>query len=168
MQLSTNLALSEVTRSETAKRKGISNMPTPEHIENFKKLAEKVFQPIREHFGVPIRISSGYRSEALNKAIGGAGKMVNGKYVPSSQHCTGEAIDIDMDGTSITNKQVFDYIKDNLDFDQLIAEFPVNENPAWVHVSYESTGKQRKQILVAKKVGGATKYITYKSDTDLK
>ena len=168
MQLSKNLALSEVTRSETAKRRGISNMPTEEHIENFKKLAENVFQPIRDHFGVPIRISSGYRSEALNKAIGGAGKMVNGKYVPSSQHCTGEAIDIDMDGTSITNKQVFDYIKEYLQFDQLIAEFPVNGNPAWVHVSYESTGKQRKQILVAKKNGKATKYITYKSDDDLK
>jgi hypothetical protein len=159
MQLSKNLALAEVTRSETAKRKGISNMPTPEHLENFKKLAENVFQPIREHFGVPIHISSGYRSAALNKAVGGSA---------SSQHCTGEAIDIDMDGTDITNAQIFHFIKDNLNFDQLIAEFPVNSNPAWVHVSYESTGKQRKQILVAKKVGGATKYIAYKSDADLK
>ena len=134
-------------------------MPTPEHIENFKKLAENVFQPIREHFGVPIHISSGYRSKALNTAVKGS---------LSSQHCTVEAIDIDRDGTSITNKQVFDYIKDNLVFDQMIAEFPENSNPAWVHVSYESTGKQRKQILVAKKVGGATKYIPYKSDADLK
>jgi len=159
MQLSKNLALAEVTRSETAKRKGISNMPTPEHLENFKKLAENVFQPIREHFGVPIHISSGYRSAALNKAVGGSA---------SSQHCTGEAIDIDMDGTSITNAQIFNFIKDNLEFDQLIAEFPVNSNPAWVHVSYESSGKQRKQILVAKKVGGATKYIPYKTDADLK
>jgi zinc D-Ala-D-Ala carboxypeptidase len=159
MQLSKNLELSEVTRSETAKRRGISNMPTEEHIENFKKLAENVFQPIRDHFGVPIRISSGYRSEALNKAIGGAGKMVNGKYVPSSQHCTGEAIDIDMDGTSITNKQVFDYIKANLEFDQLIWEFGTDANPDWVHVSYESTGKQRKQVLKAIKKGSATSYL---------
>jgi hypothetical protein len=159
MQLSKNLALAEVTRSETAKRKGISNMPTPEHLENFKKLAENIFQPIREHFGKPIHISSGYRSKALNTAVGGS---------LSSQHCTGEAIDIDMDGTEITNAQIFHFIKDNLNFDQLIAEFPVNSNPAWVHVSYESTGKQRKQILVAKKVGGATKYIVYKSDADLK
>ena len=159
MQLSKNLALAEVTRSETAKRKGISNMPTPEHLENFKKLAENIFQPIREHFGKPIHISSGYRSKALNTAVGGSF---------SSQHCTGEAIDIDMDGTEITNAQIFHFIKDNLNFDQLIAEFPVNSNPAWVHVSYESTGKQRKQILVAKKVGGATKYIAYKSDADLK
>ena len=162
MQLSKNLALAEVTRSETAKRKGISNMPTPEHLENFKKLAENVFQPIREHFGVPIHISSGYRSAALNKAIGGAGKTVNGVYIPSSQHCTGEAIDIDMDGTSVTNAAIFNYIKDNLEFDQLIWEFGTDTNPDWVHVSYESTGKQRKQILKAKKVGGKTTYVPYK------
>jgi hypothetical protein len=162
MQLSKNLALAEVIRSETAKRKGISNMPTPEHIENFKLLAERVFQPIRDHFGVPIRISSGYRSAALNKAIGGAGKTVNGVYVPSSQHCTGEAIDIDMDGTSITNAAIFNFIKDNLEFDQLIWEFGTDTNPDWVHVSYESTGKQRKQILKAKKSGSKTTYVPYK------
>ena len=162
MQLSKNLALAEVTRSETAKRKGISNMPTPEHIENFKKLAEKVFQPIRDHFGVPIRISSGYRSAALNKAIGGAGKTVNGVYIPSSQHCTGEAIDIDMDGTTITNAQIFNYIKENLEFDQLIWEFGTDTNPDWVHVSYESTGKQRKQMLKAVKSGSTTKYLPLK------
>lgn len=153
MQLSKNLTLAEVMRSETAKRKGISNMPTPEHIENFKKLAENVFQPIRDHFGVPIHLSSGYRSAALNKAVGGAS---------SSQHCSGEAIDIDMDGTSITNAQIFNYIKDNLNFDQLIWEFGTDTNPDWVHVSYESTGKQRKQILKAVKSGGATKYLPFK------
>lgn len=153
MQLSKNLVLSEVTSSNTAKRKGISNMPTPEHIENFKKLAENVFQPIREHFDVPIKISSGYRSAALNKAIGGAS---------SSQHCSGEAIDIDMDSTSITNAQVFNYIKDNLVFDQLIWEFGTDKNPDWVHVSYESTGKQRKQILKALRVNGKTSYAPYK------
>jgi hypothetical protein len=152
MQLSKNLSLAEVTRSESAKRNGISNMPTPEHIENFKLLAEKVFQPIREHFAVPIHISSGYRSAALNKAIGGAS---------SSQHCSGEAIDIDMDGTTITNAQVFNYIKDNLEFDQLIWEFGTDKNPDWVHVSYESKGKQRKQILKAYKAGGTTKYKPY-------
>jgi hypothetical protein len=159
MQLSKNLSLAEVMRSETAKRKGVSNMPTEAHIANFKLLAEKVFQPIREHFGVPIHISSGYRSAALNKAVGGSA---------TSQHCTGEAIDIDMDGTSITNAQIFNYIKENLEFDQLIAEFPVNSNPAWVHVSYEGSGKQRKQILVAKKIGSKTTYIPYKTDADLK
>jgi zinc D-Ala-D-Ala carboxypeptidase len=155
MQLSKNLTLAEVTRSETAKRKGISNMPTPEHIENFKKLAENIFQPIREHFGVPIHISSGYRSKALNAAIGGS---------LSSQHCQGEAIDIDMDGSSngITNKMVFDFIKDNLVFDQMIWEFGTDKNPDWVHVSYESTGKQRKQILKAVKTNGKTSYVPYK------
>jgi len=153
MQLSKNLVLAEVMRSETAKRKGISNMPTPEHIENFKKLAENVFQPIRDHFGVPIYISSGYRSKALNKAVGGS---------LSSQHCQGEAIDIDMDGTSITNKQIFDFIKDNLIFDQMIWEFGTDINPDWVHVSYESTGKQRKQILKAVKTKGKTSYLPYK------
>jgi hypothetical protein len=158
MQLSTNLSLAEVTRSETAKRRGISNMPTPEHIENFKKLAANIFQPIREHFGKPIIISSGYRSAELNKAIGGS---------LSSQHCSGEAIDIDMDGTDITNKQIFDFIKDNLTFDQMIAEFPKQGNPDWVHVSFAANRSQRKQILVAKKVNGKTTYIPYKSDKDL-
>ena len=153
MQLSENLSLAEVMRSETAKRKGVSNMPTPEHIENFKKLAENIFQPIRKHFGKPIHISSGYRSAALNKAIGGAS---------SSQHCPGEAIDIDMDGTAITNAEIFNYIKNNLSFDQLIWEFGTDKNPDWVHVSYESTGKQRKQILKAVKQGGKTSYVPYK------
>jgi hypothetical protein len=145
MKISEHLELSELTRSESAKRNGISNMPTPDHIENFKILATKVFEPIREHFGVPIRISSGYRSAELNKCIGGSA---------TSQHSTGEAIDIDQDGTTITNKQVFDYIKDNLAFDQLINEF----NYAWVHVSYKANGKQRGEILEAYKVGPVTKY----------
>ena len=158
MQLSTNLSLAEVTRSETAKRRGISNMPTPEHIENFKKLAANIFQPIREHFGKPILISSGYRSAELNKAIGGS---------LSSQHSSGEAIDIDMDGTDITNKQIFDYIKDNLNFDQTIAEYPENGHIEWVHVPFAANRSQRKQILVAKKVNGKTTYIPYKSDKDL-
>jgi hypothetical protein len=160
MQLSKHLSLAEVTRSDSAKRNGISNQPTPEHLENFKKLAEHIFEPIREHFKVPIHISSGYRSKELNAAIGGS---------LTSQHCSGEAIDIDMDGSAdgVTNKMVFDYIKANLNFDQLIAEFPKNGNPEWVHVSYESTGKQRKQVLVAKKVSGKTVYSPYKSDKDL-
>ena len=152
MQISKHLSLSEITRSESAKRNNISNIPTAQHLENFKLLAEKVFEPIREHFKSPIRISSGYRSAALNKLIKGS---------TTSQHCTGEAIDIDMDGTSITNKQVFNYIKQHLEFDQLIWEFGTESNPDWVHVSYESTGKQRKQVLKAFKQGGKTKYVPY-------
>jgi hypothetical protein len=147
MKLSAHLDLSEVIRSESAKRNGISNMPIAQHIENFKLLAEKVFEPVRVHFGVPIHISSGYRSIELNKCIGGS---------LTSQHCTGEAIDIDMDSSAsgVTNKMVFDYIKDNLVFDQLINEFDYS----WVHVSYESTGKQRKQVLDAIRVNGKTTY----------
>ena len=150
MQLSKHLCLAEVTRSETAKRNGVSNMPTPEHLENFKLLAEKVFEPIREHFGVPIHISSGYRSKELNKAIGGSS---------SSEHCEGRAIDIDMDGSAsgVTNKQVFDFIKENLNFNQLINEFDYS----WVHVSYNPNGKQRKQVLRAVKSGGKTSYVPY-------
>lgn len=153
MQLSKNLTLAEVIKSDTAKRKGLSNMPTPEHIENFKELAENIFQKIRDHFGAPINISSGYRSAELNKAIGGS---------LTSQHCKGEAIDIDMDGTSITNAQIFNYIKDNLNFDQLIWEFGTDKNPDWVHVSYNTKGKQRKQILKALRVNGKTSYAPYK------
>ena len=152
MQISKHLSLAEVSRSETAKRKGINNTPSGEHLENFKKLAENIFEPIREHFGVPIHISSGYRSKELNAAVGGSS---------SSQHCQGEAIDIDMDGTSITNAQIFNFIKDNLDFDQMIWEFGNDSNPDWVHVSYESTGKQRKQILKAIKANGKTSYVPY-------
>jgi hypothetical protein len=155
MQISKHLSLAEVSRSETAKRRGINNTPSGEHLENFKKLAENIFEPIREHFGVPIHISSGYRSKELNSAIGGSS---------TSQHCQGEAIDIDMDGSKggVTNKMVFDFIKDNLVFDQMIWEFGTDKNPAWVHVSYESTGKQRKQILKAVKSGGKTSYVPYK------
>jgi len=151
MKLSENLDLSEVTRSESAKRHAINNQPTPEHVENFKLLAEKIFQPIRNHFKVPIRISSGYRSKELNDKIGGSA---------SSQHCKGQAIDIDQDGTSITNRQVFDFIKDNLPFDQLIFEFGDDDNPAWVHVSY-SKNQQRGQVLKAFKLNNQTKYFPY-------
>jgi zinc D-Ala-D-Ala carboxypeptidase len=153
MKISEHLELSELTRSDSAKRNGISNMPTPEHIENLKKLAENVFENIRTHFGRPIRISSGYRSKELNTITKGASS--------TSQHSTGEAVDIDMDGTEITNKQLFDYIKGNLSFDQLIWEFGTDKNPDWVHVSYESTGKQRKQVLRATKVNGIAKYTPY-------
>ncbi len=155
MQISKHLSLAEVSRSETAKRKGIYNTPSGAHLENFKKLAENIFEPIREHFAVPIHISSGYRSKELNTAIGGS---------LTSQHCQGEAIDIDMDGSpsGVSNADVFNYIKNKLNFDQLIWEFGTDKNPDWVHVSYESTGKQRKQILKAVKSGGKTSYVPYK------
>ena len=152
MQLSENLSLAEVIRSETAKRNGISNKPNPRHLENLKIIAVNIFQPIRNFFQRAVHLSSGYRSEELNAFIKGSA---------SSQHCTGEALDIDMDGTEVTNKEVFDYIKDNLEFDQLIWEFGTNDNPDWVHVSYKASGKQRKQILKATKVKGKTVYVPY-------
>lgn len=153
MQLSKHFELAEFTRSNTAKRAGISNMPTAEHQENMKLLCEKVLEPIREHFARPILISSGYRSAALNKITKGAST--------TSQHCSGEAVDIDMDATEVSNKQIFEYIKANLEFDQMIWEFGTDTNPDWVHVSYESKGKQRKQILRAYKQGGKTVYKAY-------
>ena len=151
MKISPNLNLAEITRSNTAKRHGIDNTPTAEHLENFKLLADKVFEPIREHFKTPIFISSGYRSKALNAFIKGSA---------SSQHCKGQAIDIDMDGSNgeVTNRMVFDFIKNKLDFDQLIWEFGTDFNPDWVHVSYVK-GKNRKQKLKAIRSGGKTSYI---------
>lgn len=151
MKISEHLSLAEVSRSETAKRKGISNNPTAEHLENFKLLAENVFEKIREHFGAPIHISSGYRSKELNDAIGGS---------QTSQHSKGQAIDIDMDGSGdgVSNADVYNFIKENLDYDQLIWEFGTDSNPDWVHVSYTKE-KNRKQRLKAVKANGKTSYI---------
>jgi len=156
MKISKHLSLAEVIRSESAKRAGISNMPTEEHLENFEVLAEEVFEPIREHFNVPIHISSGYRSKALNKITKGASL--------TSDHCYGKAIDIDMDGSTsnVTNNDIFHYIKDNLKFKQLIAEYPVNGKLSWVHVSYDENNIKN-QILIATKSG----YLTYKGNEEL-
>jgi len=149
MKLSEHLELAEIVRSESAKRNGISNMPTEEHIINLKELAEHIFEPIRANFRQPILISSGYRSKELNAKIGGAN---------SSQHSLGQAIDIDMDGTinGVTNADIFKYIKEKLPFDQLIWEFGNDIQPDWVHVSYSN--RNRKQILKATKLNGITHY----------
>lgn len=153
MNLSEHLSLAEVIKSDTAKRYGIDNHPTSEHLYNLKLLAETIFEPIRKHFNVPIYISSGYRSKELNIKL---------KGVKSSQHLTGEALDIDMDGTDLYNIDVFMFIKDNLPFDQLISEFPVNGNPSWIHVSFKALGKQRHQIMYSKKVNNNTVYVSCK------
>jgi hypothetical protein len=157
VKLSEHLDLSEIIRSESAKRNGILNMPTPEHIENLKALAEKIFEPIRNHFKVPIRVSSGYRSKELNAKVGGS---------KTSDHCFGYAIDLDADGTSITNNEIFYFIKDNLKFKQLIFEFPVNGQASWIHISYQASNLKN-EILIAKKLYGKTIYINYKTDADL-
>lgn len=153
MKLSEHLDLAEVIKSDTAKRRGILNMPTPEHLENFKKLAVNVFEPIRKHFGVPIHISSGYRSKELNAVIGGAS---------NSDHCFGMALDLDQQGHKggVTNKQVFDFIKDNLKFKQLIWEGGTKQEPDWVHVSYDEKNL-KKEILLATLVKGKMQYSKY-------
>ena len=153
MKLSLHLSMAEMIRSDTAKRKGINNTPKPEHLDNMILLAKRIFEPIRSHFKTAIYISSGYRSEALNKAIKGSSR---------SQHSKGQAMDIDMDGSgTISNSDVFYYIKGNLEFDQLIWELGDNYNPDWVHVSY-AEGKNRKEVLVAYKTFGITRYKPFK------
>jgi len=138
MKLSRNLSLKEATKSNTATRLGIENEPEQWEIDNLRAVAENIFQPVRDHFGVPIGVSSGYRCKELNKAIGGS------KY---SQHMIGEALDIDADiYGKVTNAEIFNYIKDNLEWDQMIWEFGDDEEPNWVHVSYKETGQNRKQL----------------------
>ena len=143
MKLSKNLTLKEATKSNTASRLGIPNIPEDWEIHNLRAVAENVFQPIRDHFGIPIGVSSGYRSKALNKAIGGS------KY---SQHMIGEALDIDADiHGGVTNAEIFNYVKNNLEWDQMIWEFGDDEEPNWVHVSYKESGQNRKQIKRARR-----------------
>lgn len=154
MKLSEHFTLAELTPSSTAKRLGIKNDPTPEHLECLKTLSTNVLDKVREHFDKPIWVSSGYRSKDLNDATPGSS--------PTSQHCLGEAADLDQDGrgTGVSNKMVFDYIKDHLEFDQLIWEFGTDANPDWVHVSF-SKKRKRKQVLKAVRVKGKTQYIPY-------
>jgi len=152
--ISEHVSWDEAVNSSTAKSLKIDNSPTAEHLKSMKLLAEKVFEPIRKHFGKPIKINSFYRSAALNKAIPGSSS--------TSQHSKGEAMDIDATA-GFTNKDIFEYIVKNLEFDQIIWEGGTLSNPDWVHVSYTS-GKNRKQILQMIKVNGAS---TYKAHADL-
>jgi zinc D-Ala-D-Ala carboxypeptidase len=143
IKISKHITYKEGTHSNTATRRRIKNEPNDEQLMAMKLLGKKIFEPLRVHFDTPIRINSFFRSVALNKAIGGSG---------TSQHCKGEAVDMDATG-EITNKQLFDYIKDNLEFDQLIWEFGTTKNPDWVHVSFTSERENRKQVLKAVKDG---------------
>ena len=141
MQLSKNLTLAEVTKSTTAKRLGIDNTPDDWTTENLRQVAINIFQPLREAFGLPIYVSSGYRSGELNTAIGGSSR---------SQHVEGRALDLDADVYGgCSNAQIFNWIKENVDFDQLIWEFGDSDNPDWVHVSYVYDGVNRKRCLKA-------------------
>lgn len=147
VSLSQNFSLQEFTKSQTALRQGLDNTPSEEHLSNAKQLFSNVVQKVRDNFGVTV-INSGYRGPALNEAVGGSAK---------SQHCKGEAVDIECPG--IPNYTVAEYIKDNLDFDQLILEFytPGIPDSGWVHVSYKTEGN-RKSVLTAMKENGKTVY----------
>ena len=148
-KISKNISYKEATRSITAIRLGLENKPSDYELTNMQVLAEKVFQPLRKWIGKPIKINSFFRSVELNKAIGGSSR---------SQHCEGRAIDIDDTYGHATNAEMFDWIKENLDFDQMIWEFGDDENPDWVHVSYVSEDSNRKRCLKAYRENGKTKY----------
>ena len=149
MNISEHISFKEALRSNTAKRLGLDNMPDNETLVTMQVTAQHIFELLRNHFNEPIYISSFYRSPELNKAIGGSAK---------SQHCKGEAIDIDDVYSKATNADFFNYIKERLEFDQLIWEFGNDEQPDWVHVSY-NLGKNRMRILKAVKQNGRTQYI---------
>ena len=148
MNLSDNFTLNELTKSQTATRKGIDNEPGTVEIENLIHLAKTILQPVREHFGKPVMISSGYRSPELCEAIGSSAK---------SQHAKGEAADFEIHG--VDNKELAAWISANCDFDQLILEFydGVNPNSGWIHCS-STTGSLRKQMLTAERIEGRTSY----------
>jgi hypothetical protein len=150
MKISEHISEKEAVKSITALRLGIDNTPDGDTVVNMKLLAEKVFEPLREWVGGPIKINSFFRSTALNQAIGGSSR---------SQHCQGRAVDLDDVYGHKTNKEMFDWIKENLSFDQMIWEFGTSENPDWVHVSYVNEEKNRNRILKAVRDDGKTKYI---------
>jgi len=148
--ISKHISDKEATKSITALRLGIDNTPNGNSYNNMKTLAANVFEPLRDWVGGPIKITSMYRSTELNEAIGGS---------KTSQHCKGQAIDIDDIYGHKTNAEMFDYIKDNLEFDTLIWEFGSGDNPDWVHISYVDLEKNRKRILKAVRDQGKVKYI---------
>jgi len=149
MEISKHISYKEATKSNTATRLGIDNTPGDYELTNMQTVAEKIFEPLRAFVGGPIKINSFYRCEELNKAIGGSSR---------SQHCEGRAIDLDDTFTHATNVEMFNYIKEHLNFDQLIWEFGTSENPDWVHVSYVSEDQNRNRCLKAEKVNGKTQY----------
>ena len=148
MKLSENFSLQELTKSQTAERKGIDNTPSAEHQENLKSLCTSILQPVRDHFGRVVTISSGYRSPELCVAIGSK---------TTSQHAKGEAADFEI--YAVSNKELADYINENLEYDQLILEYWKESDPnsGWVHCSF-SQNQKRRQYLKATKINGATKY----------
>ncbi len=147
--ISEHITYSESIKSSTAIRKGIENIPTEYQMQNMSQVADKVFEPLREWVGGPIKVTSFFRCEKLNKAIGGSSR---------SQHCEGRAIDVDDIYNYKSNAEMFNFIKDNLDFDQLIWEYGNSDNPDWVHFSFISEMENRKRILQAFRIDGKTQY----------
>ena len=158
-RISKHISYKEATRSATALRLGIDNKPNEYYLQNMEMVAKKVFEPLREAINAPIKINSFFRCEELNKAIGGSSK---------SQHCQGRAIDIDDIYGHVSNAYMYYYIKDNLDFDQLIWEFGTNDSPDWVHVSYVDEDSNRKRCLKAIRENGKTKYIDITNEQNIK
>ena len=149
-KISKHVSYKEGVRSRTADRRGLDNTPNESQLKCMKEIAEDLFEPLREWVGGPIKINSFFRGEPVNTAIGGS------KY---SQHMKGQAMDIDDTFGHKTNAEMYHYIKDNLDFDQLIWEFGDDKNPNWIHVSYVTHRENRKKLTIAKKINGKTKYI---------
>ena len=147
--ISKHVSYNEGIRSNTAVRRGIDNTPNDEQLDNMVKVAEEIFEPLRAYVGGPIKVNSFFRCLELNTAIGGS---------KSSQHMKGQAMDLDDTFGRCTNAEMYEFIKEHLDFDQLIWEFGDDDNPAWVHVSYVSPEKNRKRCLKAYKENGKTKY----------
>ena len=148
--ISKHISYKEGVRSNTATRRGIDNTPNNEQLDNMELVAEEVFEPLRAYVGGPIKINSFFRCPELNKAIGGSSK---------SQHCKGQAMDIDDTFGRMTNAEMYHWIKENLDFDQMIWEFGDDDNPDWVHVSYVSAEENRNRCLKAYREDGKTKYM---------
>jgi len=149
-RISKHISFEEATRSNTALRLNIDNTPSAYQLTNMCGVAQNIFEPLRDWVGGAIKINSFFRSDELNKAIGGSTK---------SQHCQGRAIDIDDTFGHKTNAQMFKYIKENLDFDQMIWEFGDDNNPNWVHISYVSKDENRNRCLKAYKENGKSKYM---------
>ena len=149
-RISEHVSYTEGVKSNTALRLGLDNIPNPDQLQCMHEIARDVFEPLREWAGGPIKINSFFRGEPVNTAIGGSVR---------SQHMKGQAMDIDDTFGVKTNAEMYHYIKDNLDFDQLIWEFGDDENPNWVHVSYVTHRENRKKLTIAKRVNGKVKYI---------
>lgn len=149
MKISEHISYKEAIKSNTATRLNIKNEPNDYQVTNMVGIAHNVFEPLREYVGGPIKINSMFRCEELNRAIGGSSR---------SQHCEGRAIDLDDTFRYKTNAEMFEFIRKNLSFDQLIWEFGDDNNPDWVHVSYVSKEENRKRVMRAEKINGKTKY----------